>query len=129
MKPKTTLLDAAIGANLKRLRGLRGVTQVELAGAIGTTFQQVQKYESGANRISATRLAAAARVLRVPITDLYAGVIDTPRPAKRRTDDDRDLHDLIALYQTIKSRRRREGIRRILRQVIEQLAPETTEQP
>jgi transcriptional regulator with XRE-family HTH domain len=53
---------------------LRGMTQEELGGALGLTFQQIQKYEKGTNRITAGRLFDVARVLGVPIAFFYDGV-------------------------------------------------------
>jgi transcriptional regulator with XRE-family HTH domain len=55
------------------LRLNRGITQTKLAEALGVTFQQVQKYESGRNRIGAGRLFAIAGLLRVPISALFDG--------------------------------------------------------
>ena len=60
-------VDVHAGARLKQRRKLLGITQTNLGDAIGLTFQQVQKYERGANRIGASRLLALARALDVPI--------------------------------------------------------------
>ena len=68
-------------------RRARGMSQKQLGLAIGTTFQQVQKYESGANRISPSRLLNAAQVLNVPAHVLFAGV-DAARDARRSPEDE-----------------------------------------
>ena len=60
-------IDVHVGARLRRRRTLSGMSQTTLGDAIGLTFQQVQKYERGANRISASRLFGLSRVLDVPI--------------------------------------------------------------
>ncbi len=60
-------IDVHVGARLRVRRTLLGMSQTELGDAIGLTFQQVQKYENGANRISASRLFALSRVLDVAI--------------------------------------------------------------
>ena len=60
-------VDVHVGARLRVRRTLLGMSQTMLGEAIGLTFQQVQKYESGANRISASRLFALSRVLGVAI--------------------------------------------------------------
>lgn len=57
--------DAAIGAAIRAARVFRGLTQGALAEAIGVTFQQVQKYETGRNRVAAARLLAIGRALGV----------------------------------------------------------------
>jgi transcriptional regulator with XRE-family HTH domain len=59
-------IDARIGGRLREARLLRGITQERLADAVGLTFQQVQKYEKGANRIGASRLFKFSRILEVP---------------------------------------------------------------
>ncbi len=60
-------VDVHVGARLRVRRTLLGMNQTMLGEAIGLTFQQVQKYENGKNRISASRLFALARLLDVPI--------------------------------------------------------------
>jgi transcriptional regulator with XRE-family HTH domain len=67
----STEIDIRVGRNLRRARQHRGYTQDELARRIGVRSQQVQKYESGENRITAGRLWQASHHLRVPITDLF----------------------------------------------------------
>ena len=69
-------IDALVGAPVRRRRTLLGLSQEMLAAAIGLTFQQVQKYERGANRISASRLFEVARVLEVPISCFFDGIED-----------------------------------------------------
>ena len=60
-------IDVHVGARLRRRRTLSGMSQTTLGDAIGVAFQQVQKYENGANRISASRLFALSRLLDVPV--------------------------------------------------------------
>jgi transcriptional regulator with XRE-family HTH domain len=73
--PKSsTEIDRHVGARMRSLRLRRSMSQTELAGQLGVTFQQVQKYERGVNRISAARLFAVARVLDVDITYFFAGL-------------------------------------------------------
>ena len=60
-------IDVHVGARLRQRRTLLGMNQTKLGEAIGLTFQQVQKYERGANRISASRLFNLSRVLDVPV--------------------------------------------------------------
>ena len=68
-------IDIHVGARLRLRRNLFGISQTDLGKALGVTFQQVQKYEKGTNRISASRLFNLSRVLDVPISfffeDLY----------------------------------------------------------
>ncbi len=60
-------VDVHVGARLRMRRTFLGMSQTTLGEAIGLTFQQVQKYERGANRISASRLFTLSRVLDVPV--------------------------------------------------------------
>ena len=60
-------VDVHVGARLRVRRTLMGMSQTALGEAIGLTFQQLQKYEKGTNRISASRLFALSRVLDVPV--------------------------------------------------------------
>ncbi len=68
MTRKCTEHDTIIGKRLRYARLVRGLSQSDLADAIGVRFQQVQKYETGMNRISASKLFLAARVLHVDIS-------------------------------------------------------------
>lgn len=60
---KPTQVDSIIGLRIKEARTMRGISQVKLANSLGITFQQLQKYEKGVNRISASRLIDVARTL------------------------------------------------------------------
>jgi len=67
-------LDAALGRNIRIRRKSLGLSQSALAAAVGLTFQQVQKYESGANRVSFSKLAEIAKALNCRIADLIEGL-------------------------------------------------------
>ena len=75
-------VDKHVGNRLRQLRALRGITQAALADQTGVACQQVQKYEKGANRISASRLWEISRVLDVPISSFFEGL----RTARSRRD-------------------------------------------
>lgn len=67
-------IDVCIGSRLRLRRLAMGFSQETLARALGITFQQIQKYERGTNRIFASRLFHLARVLRVPVAYFYQGL-------------------------------------------------------
>lgn len=67
-------IDRAVGANIRRMRMARGITQSALAEPLGVTFQQLQKYEKGANRVSASKLVRIAGVLGCSLGDLFHDV-------------------------------------------------------
>jgi len=64
-------LDAMVGARIRMFRVDRGMSQTMLAERIGVTFQQLQKYEWGANRVGANRLSQIASVLDVSVGELF----------------------------------------------------------
>ena len=70
-RPNST--DVEVGRHVRALRMSRGLSQTELANQMGVTFQQVQKYESGANRISMGRLTRVAKLFRVSVPYLLDG--------------------------------------------------------
>ena len=69
-----TNIDVLIGARIKGRRIALKISQTKLAEAVGVRFQQVQKYESGANRVSASRLLMIAETLGVPISYFFQGL-------------------------------------------------------
>ena len=64
-------VDVAVGARIRLLRKVRGLSQQALAEAAGVTFQQIQKYERGANRVSASMLTRIAKTLGVPVAEMF----------------------------------------------------------
>ncbi len=72
-------IDVHLGKRLRRRRRLLGLTQQQLAGTVGVRFQQIQKYECGANRISASRLWQLSEALEVPVGYFYDGLSDADR--------------------------------------------------
>ncbi|MFC5342905.1 helix-turn-helix domain-containing protein (plasmid) [Brevundimonas staleyi] len=78
-------IDLAVGRNIRALRIAGGTSQSRLAEKIGVSFQQIQKYETGANRVSASKLFEIASVLKVPLERLYAGLA---LPGRGQQDED-----------------------------------------
>lgn len=72
-------IDLHVGKRLRRRRRLLGLTQQQLAESVGIRFQQIQKYECGANRISASRLFELAEALHVPVQYFYEGLNEADR--------------------------------------------------
>jgi transcriptional regulator with XRE-family HTH domain len=69
-------VDVHIGRQLRKLRIDRRLSQSKLAQAVGVSFQQLQKYESGANRVAASMLYGLARQLAVPLVAFFEGLPD-----------------------------------------------------
>lgn len=77
---KPNPIDVHVGARVRLRRTLLGMSQEKLGDAIGLTFQQVQKYERGANRIGASRLYDLSRVLDVPVSYFFEELGDAAPP-------------------------------------------------
>ena len=71
---KADAIDRKIGENARRLRRLRGVTQTWVADRLGVSYQQVQKYEVGANRLTAGRVYQLSQILEFPLAAFYDNV-------------------------------------------------------
>ncbi|WP_152971131.1 helix-turn-helix domain-containing protein, partial [Rhizobium ecuadorense] len=70
-------VDIQVGTNIRGLRLLRKMTQMEVAKHLGITFQQLQKYEKGANRVSASKLHKMATIFGVRVEALFEGTEGT----------------------------------------------------
>ena len=93
-------IDLHLGKRLRRRRRLMGFTQQQLAVAVGVRFQQIQKYECGANRISAARLWQLAEALKVPVSHFYDGLQPMPR-AEAMTDRAEHAGEVFARKETL----------------------------
>ncbi|MEH3146894.1 MAG: helix-turn-helix domain-containing protein [Methylobacterium frigidaeris] len=71
MPKQTTEVDRLVGVRITALRKAKGLSQTALGTAVGVTFQQVQKYEKGQNRVGAGRLREIARLLEVPVSAFF----------------------------------------------------------
>lgn len=73
-QPKTktpNAIDIHVGSRIRLQRALKGMSQTTLADGLGVTFQQVQKYEKGTNRVGSSRLQAIANILGVPVAFFF----------------------------------------------------------
>jgi len=67
-------VDVHVGKRVRHRRWMVGMTQQQLAGKVGIKFQQIQKYETGMNRVSASRLWDIAEALTVPVSFFFEGI-------------------------------------------------------
>ena len=79
---KPSPVDAHVGSRIRLRRKLLGLSQQQLAERLGLTFQQVQKYERGVNRVSASKLYETALVLNAPVTHFFEGLGEQPAAGK-----------------------------------------------
>ena len=90
-----TSIDQHVGARLRLRRSMLEMSQSELGDKLGVTFQQVQKYERGTNRIGASRLFNVAKVMEVPVAYFFEGLDESGSSELQGTESD-TLYDFIA---------------------------------
>lgn len=123
-KGRPTDADTRIGESIRAYRLIAGISQNDLAQQLGVSFQQVQKYEKGANRIGAGRLPRIAEILNIPVSALFASHADaSPGGGKGNTAPVKLITDptvlkLLTSYSGIKDR----SIRRCLSELVELVA-------
>ena len=106
-------VDVHVGKRVRHRRWLVGMTQQQLAERVGIKFQQIQKYETGANRVSASRLWDISEVLDVPVSFFFEGLdVEQAAVAKeeRMPSDlmgDKEAMELIRSYYSIPENQRK----------------------
>ena len=119
----TTPVDARIGARIRMRRMLVGISQTELGEKSGVTFQQIQKYEKGTNRVSVSRLHQIAQTLGVPVEFFYEGLSEGGGTTIDNVPDvssllaTADALDMLKAFATLENR----AVRRRLVALTEQL--------
>ena len=107
-------VDVHVGKRIRQRRWLTGMTQQRLAELVGIKFQQIQKYETGANRVSASRLWDIADALEVNVSYFFEGLKgDEEQPTEEQRSvphdllGDKEAMDLIRSYYAIPENQRR----------------------
>lgn len=100
MSSPSNVVDAYVGARLRMRRVMLGMSQGKLGQLLGVTFQQIQKYEKGSNRISASRLRQAAHVLDVPVEFFYEGAPAPPAASAEASESTMQPFDVAFLATT-----------------------------
>jgi transcriptional regulator with XRE-family HTH domain len=105
-------VDAHVGKRIRHRRWLVGMTQQQLAEAVGIKFQQIQKYETGMNRVSASRLWDIAKVLDVPIAFFFEGLTQGDAAAEAASAEadilsDKEALNLLRIFHAIPEQQRR----------------------
>lgn len=122
-------VDVHVGQRLRVRRSLLGMSQEKLADAIGLTFQQIQKYERGVNRISAGRLFQFSKILDIPVSYFYdqidggkgqiaTGLSDNDQESFGGEDDimqRKETIDLVRSYYSIDDQAKRKEILRFIK--------------
>jgi len=132
--PNTT--DKHVGKRVRMRRLMIKMTQEKLAAQLGLTFQQVQKYEKGVNRISASRLREMSHVLQVPVQFFFDGLPETkggsgkdrPDPSQKFVHDFLASSDGLALaraFTRLKSSKLRRRIVQLVKEFVDEAAGES----
>jgi transcriptional regulator with XRE-family HTH domain len=103
-------VDVHVGQRVRQRRWMVGMTQQQLGNKVGIKFQQIQKYETGTNRISASRLWDIAAALDVPVSFFFEGLeghIAHPSASHGDILTDKEALDLVRAYYAIPENQRR----------------------
>lgn len=106
-------VDVHVGKRIRHRRWLVGVTQQQLAESVGIKFQQIQKYETGMNRVSASRLWDIAEALSVPVSFFFEGLADEQSAEEGMSElpndilKDKEALELVRSYYAIPETQRR----------------------
>ena len=120
-------IDIQVGKRLRIWRTNREVSRITLGEALGLTDKQIQKYETGANRIGASRLQQICNVLKIPVSFLFE---DVPEPSPGEGGMPQDIIDFmeseegvrfVAAFERITDRKMRRGIVRLANRIAEQV--------
>lgn len=122
-------IDVHVGSRVRMRRMLVGLSQEKLGERLGLTFQQVQKYEKGSNRISASRLYRMAQILGVPVQFFFEGLPNPPdaEPETKRSNSSQEadaesaIMDFLSSSEGLQLNRAFTGIREpsVRRKVVE----------
>jgi transcriptional regulator with XRE-family HTH domain len=122
-------IDKHVGSRVRMRRMMLGMSQTNLGDALRLTFQQVQKYEKGTNRISASRLQQSAHILQVPVTFFFEGAPSVPGApqAKGAAPSPAYVSDFLATREGLEltkafMRIKKPKLRRIIVDLVEEIA-------
>lgn len=135
-KGRANSIDEHVGVQLRQRRALLGLSQERLADQVGITFQQIQKYENGANRVSASRLYEFSKVLDIPVNfffDNYSsnennamtpGLAEGEQAGFEGPEDilkRKETIELIRVYYSIKNPKLRKDLFKLVKSMAENL--------
>jgi transcriptional regulator with XRE-family HTH domain len=114
-------VDVHVGVKLRQARILKKLSQTKLGEVVGLTFQQIQKYEKGSNRIGASRLWKLSQILALPVSYFFEGL----ESGTRLTADDAEVAEtnrrksmeLVRNFHSIKNERAREAVYQLIKKM------------
>lgn len=133
-KGRANSIDEHVGLQLRQRRALLGLSQERLAEQVGITFQQIQKYENGANRVSASRLYEFSKVLEIPVTFFFENYGSNENKAYGFAEGDqagfegpddvlkrKETIELIRVYYSIENPKLRKDLFKLVKSMAESL--------
>ena len=134
---RLTEADLHVGEMLRRLRLLAGLTQADLAAMVGVSFQQIQKYERGVDRIGAGRLLAISKALDVPVGSFFEGFDFEGSTTGRMVRTERDKTDLawrerlemVRGYNAVRNPEVRQSLRNLVKAISRMPEPTEASEP
>jgi transcriptional regulator with XRE-family HTH domain len=119
---RSTAVDAAVGARIRNLRLRNKLSQTDVGEKVGVTFQQIQKYENGTNRVSAGRLAQLAKIFGVPVAAFYSEAPTNDTKSARRVNvganrSDTHVERLMKAFQALKDHKLKTAILQLAEQM------------
>ncbi|MEA2943358.1 MAG: hypothetical protein QOD09_3887 [Bradyrhizobium sp.] len=122
-------IDIHVGERIRMWRTERKISRITLGEAIGLTDQQIQKYETGTNRIGASRLQRICAVLEIPVSVLFEGALGSPPAKGGMPQDIVDFMEseegirFVAAFERITDRKMRRGIVRLTSRIADHVQP------
>ena len=119
--------DRLIGRRLKTYRDIKGISQTELGEALGVTFQQIQKYESGKNKVSVSRLIDVCKILDTSLMTFLSGLEDAKKAPVIAISDvkqdkliqdperNKEIAELLKVYNSVEADEDRQEILNVLK--------------
>ncbi len=124
-------IDVHVGERIRMWRNERKISRIALGEALGLTQQQIQKYETGANRIGASRLQQICSVLEIPVSFLFEGALGSPPSASGMQDivdfmESEEGVRFVAAFCRITDRKMRRGIARLAGRIADRMQPKAS---
>ena len=121
-RAQANTVDTHVGQRIRDKRNERGMSQTEVANALGVTFQQVQKYERGTNRVGASRLFDLSSILSVPVQYFFEDLENQPTPIEEEDDNvirlmKSDTVELVEAYYKVENPQVRRQILSTIRSI------------
>ena len=119
------IIEKRIGRQIRELRKEQGISQIELAGRMGLSFQQIQKYEKGITKISVSRLYQIADALGVNICVFFEKekkyyIMEKKQEYTSTSSLEKEEKDLISLFRKIENQNVKQGLMLLLQGIVEE---------